>query len=124
MSLVPEQVWFHWFLWTAGKSQDLEHVSKGTSISGLVDENHTSQEKDQERDPKAHSRKDVANLKANVLLDVGHTSQWQDSTQVNRPVEPVEKSASGLWSSVFDLRAHKTQGDVCTRAIFFSLIQT
>lgn len=121
--LLPEQVRLLRFLRTAGECQDLEHVSEGTSISGLGDENHTSQEKDQEGDPEAYSGKDVAKLETNVLLDVGHTSQWQDGSQVNAPVEPVEESTSGLWSPVFDLWPHTAQGDgneSDTRADYFT----
>lgn len=79
-SLSPKQVGLLWFLWTAGEAKDLEHIWEGTAISRLVDEDSTSQEKDQEGHSKAHSGNDVAKLKAEILLDVGHTSQRQDSS--------------------------------------------
>lgn len=80
MQLSPEQVRLLWFLGTADEAQDLEHICEGTAISRLGDEDSTAQEKDQEGDPKAHSGNDVADLKAEVLLDVGHTSQREDGS--------------------------------------------
>lgn len=76
--LSPEQVRFLWFLGAAGEAQDLEHICEGTTISSLGDENSTAQQKHHEGDSKAHSGNDIAQLKAEVLLDVGHTSQRQD----------------------------------------------
>lgn len=78
--LWPEQVRLLWFWGAAGEAQDLEHVGEGAAISRLGDENGTSQEKDQEGDPEAHSGNDVAELKADILLDVGHTSKRQDGS--------------------------------------------
>ena len=80
MSLSPEQVGFLWFLGTAGVAQDLEHICEGAAISRLGDEDSTAQEKHQEGDPEAHSGNDVAHLKADVLLDVGHASQRHNSS--------------------------------------------
>lgn len=80
MALSPEQIRLLWFLGAAGKAQDLEHICEGAAISRLGDEHSTSQEKDQEGDPEAHSGNDVADLKADVLLDVGHASQRQDGS--------------------------------------------
>lgn len=76
--LLPEQVRFLWFLRAADEAQDLEHICEGTTISWLCDENSTAQQKHQEGDPKAHGGNDIAQLKVEVLLDVGHTSQGQD----------------------------------------------
>lgn len=104
MLLSPEQVGFLWFLGAAGEAQDLGHICEGAAISRLGDEDGSAQEKDQEGDSEAHCWDDVAKPKAVILLDVGHTTQRQDGSQINAPVEPVEKSACGLWSSVFDLR--------------------
>lgn len=78
--LSPEQARLLRFLGTAGEAQDPEHFCEGTAISGLGDEDGAAQEEDHERDPEAHSWNDVADLKADVLLDVGHTSQRQDGT--------------------------------------------
>lgn len=72
---LPEQVRFLGFLGKAGKAQDFEHICERAAISRLGDEHSSAQEKDQERDPKAHCWNNVANLKADILLDVGHTSQ-------------------------------------------------
>lgn len=106
--LSPEQVRVLWLVGAAGKAQDLEHVCEGTAISRLSDEDGTAQEKHQEGDPEAHSWDYVAQLKAEVLLDVGHTSQRQNGPQVDAPVEPVEEPARCLWSPVFHLQSHKT----------------
>lgn len=59
---------------TAGKAQDLEHVSEGTAISWLGDEDSAAQEEDKEGDPEAHCWDDVAKGKTYVLLDVGHAT--------------------------------------------------
>lgn len=80
MLFSPEQVSILWFLGAAGKAQDLEHVWKSTAISRLFDEDRMAKEKDQEGDTEAHSRDDIAQLKADVLLDVSHTAQRQDGT--------------------------------------------
>lgn len=80
MPLSPEQVGLLRFLGTAGEAQNLEHICEGTAISGFGDEDGTAQEKDNKGDPEAHSGNDVADLKAEVLLDVGHTSQRQDGS--------------------------------------------
>lgn len=120
LPLSPEQVRLLWFLGTAGEAQDLEHICEGAAISRLGDEDSAAQEKDQEGHPEAHGGNDVAEPKAEVLLDVGHTSQRQDGSQVDAPVEPVEESARGLGSSVFDLRSHTVQDDSsqsCHRAV-------
>lgn len=95
----------------AGKAQDLEHVCEGTAISRFSDEDGTAQEKHQERDPQAHGWDDIAQLEAEILLDVGHTTQRKNSPQVNAPVEPVEEPACCLWSPVFNLQ-HKA---LCVR---------
>lgn len=92
----------------AGESQDFEHLREGAAVCRLGDEDGAAQEKDHEGDAKAHCWDDVAQLKVDVLLDEGDTSQRQDGSQVDAPVKPVEEPARGLWSSVFDLRS---QGD-------------
>lgn len=84
-------------------AQNLEHVGEGASISRLGDEDGAAHQEHQERDPEARCGDDVAQVKAEVLLDVGHAPQRQDGPQVDAPVEPVEESARGLRSSVFDL---------------------
>lgn len=109
---LPKQVGLLWFLWTAGIAKDLEHVWKGTSVSRLGDENSTPQEKDKEGHPKAHSGDDVAEFKAEILLDVGHKSQRQYGSKVDAPVEPVEKSPRGLGSSVFNLWLHTEKDQI------------
>lgn len=105
--LSPGQVSVLWLVGAAGKAQDLEHVCEGTAISRFSDEDGTAQEKHQERDPQAHSWDYIAQLKAEVLLDVGHTSQRKNGPQVDAPVEPVEEPACRLWSSVFNLQSQK-----------------
>lgn len=102
----PEQVWLLGFLRAAGEAQDLEHVREGAAIGRLGDEDRAAQEEDQEGDSQAHGGDDVAQLEAEVLLDVGHTPQGQDGSQVDAPVEPVEEPARGLRSSVFHLKPH------------------
>lgn len=102
--LSPKQVRFFGLFGPAGEAQDLSHVCEGAAIGRLGDEDGPAEEKDEERDPEAHCWDDVAQLEAEILLDVGYASQRQDCSQVNAPVEPVEKSACGLWSPVFDLR--------------------
>lgn len=72
MQLLPKQVRFLWFLGAACKGQNLEHVGKSASISRLGDEDGTAHKKNQKRDPEAHSGYDVSQLKADVLLNVGH----------------------------------------------------
>lgn len=78
MLLSPEQVSILWFVGAAGEAQDLKHICEGAAISRLHDEDSTAQQKDQEGDPQAHSGNDIAQFKAEVLLDVGHTSERQD----------------------------------------------
>lgn len=118
---LPKQVGLLWFLWTAGKAQDLEHVREGTAVSRLGNENSASQEKDQEGHPEAHGGDDVAELEAEILLNVGHASQWQYGSKVDAPIEPVEESTSGLGSSVFDLWLHteKDQIDHMSHMLLF-----
>lgn len=111
----PEQVRFFGFLGTEGVSQDLEHICEGTAISRLGYEDSTTKQKDQEGDPEAHGRNDVAELEAEVLLDVGYPAQRQDGSQVNAPVKPVEESARSLWSSVFDLEDNRNNVIVSVR---------
>lgn len=96
----------------AGKAQDLEHVCEGTAISRFSDEDGTAQEKHQERNPQADGWDDIAQLEAEILLDVGHTTQRKNGPQVNAPVEPVEEPACCLWSPVFNLQQHKA---LCVR---------
>lgn len=107
MLLSPKQVSVFWPMGAAGKAQDLEHVCEGTAISRFSDEDGAAQEKHQERDPEAHSWDYIAQLKAEVLLDVGHASQRKNGPQVDAPVEPVEEPACCLWSSVFNLQSQK-----------------
>lgn len=109
MPLSPGQVSVLRLVKAAGKAQDLEHVCEGTAISGFSDEDRTAQEKHQERDPQAHSWDYIAQLKAEILLDVGHPSQRQNGPQVDAPVEPVEEPARRLWSSVFNLQTQKAR---------------
>lgn len=111
MLLSPEQARLLRFLGAAGETQDLEHICEGAAVGGLGDEDGAAQVEDQEGDPETRGGDDVAELEAEVLLDVGNTSQRHDGSQVDAPVEPVEESARGLWSSVFDLRSHTVQDD-------------
>lgn len=80
MLLSPEQVRFLGFLRPAGEAQDLDHICESTAISRLGDEDGSAQEKDQERDPETNCWNDVAKLKTDILLDVGHTSQRKDGS--------------------------------------------
>lgn len=105
--LSPEQVCVLWPVGAAGKGQDLEHVCEGTAIGRFSDEDGTAQEKHKERDPEAHSWDYIAQLKTQILLDVGHASQRKNGPQVDAPVEPVEEPACCLWSSVFNLQSQK-----------------
>lgn len=105
--LSPEQVGVLWLVGAAGKAQDLEHFCEGTAISRLGNEDGTAQEEHQERDPEAHSWDYIAQLKADILLDVGHSAQREDGPQVDAPVEPVEEPACCLRSSVLHLQAQK-----------------
>lgn len=107
MLLSPEQVSVLWLVGAAGKAQDLEHVCEGTAISRLRNEDGTAHEEHQERDPEAHGWDYIAQLKAEILLDVGHTAQRKNGPQVDAPVEPVEEPACCLWSSVLHLQAQK-----------------
>lgn len=107
MLLSPEQVSVLWFVGAAGKAKDLEHVCEGTAIGRFSDEDGTAQEKHQERDSEARSWDYIAQLKAEILLDVGYTSQRKNGPQVDAPVEPVEEPAGRLWSPVFNLQSHK-----------------
>lgn len=107
MPLSPEQVSVFWLVGAAGKAQDLEHVCEGTAISRLGDEDGTAQQKHKERDPQAHSWDYIAQLKTEILLDVGHSSQGKNGSQVDAPVEPVEEPACCLWSPVFNLQPQK-----------------
>ncbi len=109
--LSPEQVMLLWFLGTAGETQDLEHIREGAAVSRLGDEDGATQEKDEEGHPEARGGNAVAEHKVYVLLDVGHTSQRQDGSQVDAPVEPVKEPSCGLWSSVFDLRSQAERPD-------------
>lgn len=107
MLLSPEQVSVLWLVRAAGKAQNLEHVCEGTAISRFSDEDGTAQEKNQERDPEAHSWDYIAQFKAEILLNVGHAPQRKNGPQVDAPVEPVEESACCLWSSVLNLQSQK-----------------
>lgn len=109
-----------WFLGTAGEAQDLEHIREGAAVGRLGDEDGATQEKDEERHPEAHSGNAVAEHKVHVLLDVGHTSQRQDGSQVDAPVEPVKEPPCGLWSSVFDLRSQAVQDNSNPSKLFKS----
>lgn len=106
---LPQQGGFLGFLGPAGEVQDLEHVGEGAAICWLGDEHRPAQEKDQEGDAQTDGRDDVAQLEAEVLLDVGHAPQGQDGPQVDAPVEPVEEPARGLWAFVFDLQGAHSQ---------------
>lgn len=75
MPLSPKQIRLLGFLGTASEAQNLEHICESAAISRLGDEDSSAKEKDQEGHPEAHGGNDVAKLKAEVLLDVGHTSQ-------------------------------------------------
>lgn len=92
------------FLGAAGGAQDLEHVGERAPVGGLGDEDGAAHQEHQEGDPEARGGDDVAEVEAEILLDVGHAPQRQDGPQVDAPVEPVEESARRLWSSVFDLK--------------------
>lgn len=77
MTDIPGQVRLCWLLGATSEAQDLGHICKGTAISRLGDEDSTAHKKDQEGHPKAHSGNYIALLEADILLDVGHTSQRQ-----------------------------------------------
>ena len=92
-----------------GEAQDLEHLCEGAAVRGLGDEDGAAQQEHQEGDAEAGGGDDVAQLKAVVLLDVGHAAQGDDGPQVDAPVEPVEEAPGGLWASVLHLHAHTSE---------------
>lgn len=61
-------------LGTAWVCQDLEHISEGTAIRRLGDENFLAAEEDHERGANADCRDDVAGHKAQILLNVRDAS--------------------------------------------------
>lgn len=102
--LLPRRVGRGRFLGAACGAQDPEHVGEGAAIGGLGDEDGSAHEEDEEGDAQAHGGDDVAQVEAEVLLDVGHAPQREDGPQVDAPVEPVEEPARRLRSSVLDLK--------------------
>lgn len=109
MDVLPKQVRLLGFWGATSKAQYLEHIGESAAVSRLGDKNCAAQEENEEGNPKAHGGNDVAELKAEILLDIGYTSQWQDGTEVNAPVEPIEESACGFRSSVFYLLDNKNK---------------
>lgn len=69
---LPRRVRLRRFLGAACGAQDLEHVGEGASISRLGDEDGAAHQEHQEGDPEAHGGDDVAQVEAEILLDVGH----------------------------------------------------
>lgn len=99
----PEQTWFFWPASTEGRGQDPEHAAEGTAVCRFGYKYRFAQNKYDEGYPQADSRDDVANKEANILLNIGYSTQREDRSQIDAPVEPVKEPPRCLWTSILHL---------------------
>lgn len=109
----PEQTWFFWPAATEGRAQDSEHVTEGTAICRFGYKNRFAQSKDDEGHTKADGRDDVANKEANILLNIRYSTQRENRSKINTPVEPVKEPTRCLRTSILYLWEHTSQKHTC-----------